>query len=113
MRFKIFVIAAGLAAASTPALAQDDTTCETKGANGMVAVVLCPPGLDQDAWKAAGEAACGQRRPCGAWIWDDTKNVPVLVPDSHDKLPQNAVRSAKAIWVSEQQSLMVIEKESN
>ncbi|MEX0339050.1 MAG: hypothetical protein AB3N11_08435 [Arenibacterium sp.] len=112
MRLKFFAFGAVLAAAATPALAQD-TTCEPKGTNGMVTLVLCPPGLDQEAWKAAGEAACGLRRPCGAWIWDERTNVPVVVPDSHDKLPKEAVRTAKAIWVNEQKSLMVIDKLSN
>lgn len=112
MRFKLFALGAVLAASASPALAQDNT-CEAKGTNGMVTLVLCPPGLDQDAWKAAGEAACGLRKPCGAWIWDEATKVPVFVPDRHDKLPKEAVQSAKAIWVNEQQSLMVIDKESN
>ena len=112
MRLKFFALSAVLAATASPAFAQVNT-CEAKGTNGMVTLVLCPPGLDQEAWKAAGETACGLRKPCGAWIWDEATNVPVFVPDSHDKLPAEAVQSAKAIWINEQQSLMVIEKESN
>lgn len=103
----IALIAAGL-----PAVAQD-SQCEARGTNGMVTLVLCPPGLDQDAWKTAGTEACGTRMPCGAWIWDDSANVPDAAPDSHDKLSREAVQTAKAIWVNETQSLMVIEKESN
>ena len=112
MRLKLFALSVVIATSASPVFAQDNT-CEAKGTNGMVTLVLCPPGLDQEAWKAAGEAACGTRKPCGAWIWDEVSNVPLITPDSHDKLPKNAVRSAKAIWVNEQESLMVLDKQSN
>jgi hypothetical protein len=51
--------------------------------------------------------------PCGAWIWDESANVPLIAPDSHDKLSKKAVQTAKAIWVNETQSLMVIDKQTN
>ena len=97
----------------TGAASAQDTACEERGTNGMVTLVLCPQGLDTAAWKDAGVAACGMRKPCGAWIWDDVKNMPALAPDSHDKLSKAQVSSAVAIWVNEKQELITLEKTSN
>lgn len=110
--FRLFSTGVALALIAAPAMAQD-SQCEAKGTNGMVTLVLCPPGLDEEAWKTAGTEACGARMPCGAWIWDDSANVPLIAPDSHDKLSKKAVQTAKAIWVNETQSLMVIDKQTN
>ncbi|MFD3189868.1 hypothetical protein ACFMPD_06275 [Sedimentitalea sp. HM32M-2] len=99
-----------MAAGTSHAVAQDGA-CEARGTNGMVTVVLCPAGLDKAAWQEAGKSACGDRKPCGAWLWDDAANLPVDIPDSHDKLPGDSVRSALAIWINEQDRLMVIEKQ--
>lgn len=93
-------------------LAEDWTACEAKGTNGMVTVVLCPPGLDDEAWQQAGRAACGERKPCGAWIWDDVETLPGDIPDSHDKLAPEDVRNARAVWMNERQELYLIEKET-
>lgn len=84
--------------------------CEDKGTNGMVTLLLCPEGLSQEEFAQEGRAACGGRKPCGAWIWVDLAAVPAEAPDSHDKLPQAAVASAVAIWVNETQQLVVLER---
>ena len=60
-----------------------------------------------------GRCQLGMRKPCGAWIWDDVKNMPALAPDSHDKLSKAQVSSAVAIWVNEKQELITLEKTSN
>ena len=67
--------------ATASPLFADENLCETKGSNGMVALVLCPPGLDQSAWKDAGVAACDTRAPCGAWIWEDASAMPETAPE--------------------------------
>lgn len=95
----------------TAAVSAQETSCEGQGSNGMVTVVLCPPGLDIEAWKTAGIAACEDREPCGAWIWDDVAMIPVDIPERHDQLPAESVQSAKAIWVNETTELMILEKE--
>ncbi len=113
MRFRWILTGAALSLAiSGPALAEEDQ-CEPRGTNGMVTLVLCPPGLDEAALVAAGEAACGERRPCGAWIWDDVANIPSEVPERHDLLSKDAVATALAIWVNEKAQLVRISKTSN
>ena len=96
--------------ATASPLFADENLCETKGSNGMVALVLCPPGLDQSAWKDAGVAACDTRAPCGAWIWEDASAMPETAPERHDQLMPEEVRAAKAIWVNEKSELMVLEQ---
>jgi len=88
----------------------EDTECEARGTNGMVTLVLCPAGLDEAALVVAGKAACGDRKPCGAWIWDDVANVPTETPERHDLLPKDSVTSALAIWVNEKDQLVKIQK---
>jgi hypothetical protein len=84
--------------------------CEEKGTNGMVTLLLCPQGMELETMMAEGRAACGDRKPCGAWIWVDPENIPEVAPDSHDKLPKESVQSAVAIWVNEDQRLITLEK---
>ena len=96
-----------------PAEAQKASTCEVRDTSGMVTLVLCPPGLDTDALRAAGVAACKGRMPCGAWIWDSPARMPTTAPDRHDALPPEAIAAAKAIWVEESQSLITLEKVLN
>lgn len=108
MIFRSFAIVATLAALSAPAEAETNM-CETIGSNGMVSLVLCPPGLEPEAWRGAGLAACEGRAPCGAWIWDDVAAMPESAPASHDKLSPEQVRAAKAIWVNDKNELMILE----
>ena len=84
--------------------------CTEQGSNGMVTAVLCPAGLAAEDWRAAGDAACNGRLPCGAWIWDDAAHVPAPLPDSHDALGVEAITAAVAIWVAEDQSLITLER---
>jgi hypothetical protein len=96
-----------------PAAAAADempAACEARGHAGMVTLVLCQPGLEVEVWKAAGDAACDGRLPCGAWIWDYAAHLPQTVPERHDDLPEPAILSAVAIWVAEDQSLITLER---
>lgn len=101
---------AALALCGTGAALAQDSQCEDRGTNGMVTLLLCPPEATFEAYQAAGEAACGQRMPCGAWIWTDAAVMPETAPDSHDKLTQSQVQAAKAIWINEKKQLIVLEK---
>lgn len=85
--------------------------CEIKGTNEMVTAVLCPVGLDQVALQKAGTLACGERTPCGAWIWEDESAIPETIPNAHDLLPQSSVRAAKAVWMNEVSQLIILEKQ--
>ncbi|MGB5559137.1 MAG: hypothetical protein WBN04_14145 [Paracoccaceae bacterium] len=114
----VAVLGAGMI--SGPVGAQDsgadaaaESQCTVGDTNGMVTLVLCPPGLDQEALKTAGEAACGERMPCGAWIWVDEAKMPEVAPDSHDKLTQEQITAAAAIWVNEAKQLITLEPVQN
>lgn len=107
---KLKIVNAILFACLAQGVSAQNSGCENKGTNGMVSIVLCPTGLDYDAWKEAGEAACGARQPCGAWIWDNPLEVPASAPARHDELPGASVRTAKAIWVNEKSELLVLKK---
>lgn len=93
----------------SPAVAETPS-CENKGSNGMVTLLLCPAGLDHDAWRNAGIQACEGREPCGAWIWEDASLVPGEAPERHDLLTPEQVRAAKAVWINDNGHLMVLEK---
>ena len=105
---------AGASLCAGMAMAQDkaENACEAGGRNGMVATVACPAGLDEDAWKAAGVAACGEELPCGAWIWEDAALLPEDVPARHDELSEAQITTAVAIWVAENQQLILIGREA-
>ena len=89
----------------------DAEACKAVGENGMVTLVLCAPGLDQEALRAAGQAVCGARMPCGAWIWDDPKLLPAAAPDRHDDLSPAQIRSAVGVWINERNELILIGKQ--
>lgn len=110
MRTKLLFSAMAFSACVSGSAFAQVNTCEPRGTNGMVTVVLCQEGLDATTWQMAGEAACGDRKPCGAWIWDDEANLPIDIPDAHDKLPADSIRSALAVWMNEQDQLIVLEK---
>lgn len=97
---------------SLPVAAQDDYTpvCEGKGSNGMVSMLLCPEGLDDNALANEGRAICQERKPCGAWVWTDAAFIPLEAPDEHNKLPKESVRNALAIWVNEAEQLVSLTK---
>jgi len=100
----------GLALPATAQEAAENPVCQVMGENGMVTLLLCPEGLNQELLASEGVAACNGRLPCGAWIWTDATMVPAEAPDSHDKLTQAAVRSAIAIWVGERSQLIQLQK---
>lgn len=117
MLLKAMVTFGGIVAASS-CLAQDApkpdadyvARCEMKGHNGMVTFVLCPEVLSSEDFRNEGIVACEGRMPCGAWFWTDAALVAEDVPDSHDKLSQEQVTSAAAIWVNETERLVVLNK---
>ncbi len=114
MQRLILTAAAATLLSTVPLLAQDtyEPVCEQKGANGMVAMLLCPAGLDHAALSQEGKAYCGETKPCGAWIWDDAASVPSEAPDSHDKIPGDSVRAALGIWMNEADQLVILQAEA-
>lgn len=92
------------------AAAQDQPQCEMRGTNGMVTLLLCPEGLSNEDFVREGKLACGERKPCGAWIWTDEAQVPAEAPESHDKLPPEAIRSSHGVWMNEIGQMVTLQK---
>lgn len=113
VRKRFFMAMACVAGAALPAMADEDydRVCEEKGTNGMVTMLACPEGLETEVLVKEGQAACGERMPCGAWVWSDPEFIPAEAPDAHDKLPQESVRNAIAIWVNEDGKLISLARE--
>lgn len=84
--------------------------CEVRSEEPFISVLLCAPGLDQQTLSLAGKMACGDRLPCGAWIWSDQGQIPIIAPKEHGDLTQAQVTSAVGVWVAEQAILVQIEK---
>lgn len=101
-------------AAPLPASAQDAVqgACTAVDESRLIVVVLCPDGLGQADWAAAGRFFCGDRQVCGAWVWADPDAVPATAPDNHDGLTQAQITSALGVWVAEQQSFVAIAAEN-
>jgi len=84
--------------------------CSVQARSEKVVLVLCPPGLDSEAWQKAGEGVCGAAVRCNAWIWDDRKNVPATAPSTDAELQENEVRNAVAVWVNDAKTLVKVRK---
>ena len=110
--FRVLTYLAPLVVAAGTAVAQsgDPLRCEAKGRNGMVLLLVCPDDLDAEALALEGEAACNAERPCGAWVWTSPDDVPSTVPPAHDQLEPADIARAKAIWVDEDQQLIILER---
>jgi hypothetical protein len=54
--------------------------CEFRGRREGAAVVVCPPGLGDEALREAGRLACRGELACTAWFWDDPALAPELPP---------------------------------
>ncbi|WP_108836969.1 hypothetical protein [Tateyamaria sp. Alg231-49] len=115
MIFRLSFIATALSLGTAAASQQlpEEPLCENKGQNGMVTMLLCPTGLTTEALAGEGKLACGDRFPCGAWIWTNASDVPGQTPDSHEKLPQDAISAAIGIWVNEDNQLLTINADKN
>lgn len=109
MKFKILIAGLTFAATFGANGQAQETTCEERGTNGMVTLVLCPPGLSVEELQQAGAAACGDRKLCGAWIWTNPADVPTEVPETHDKLTPEQITSSSGVWVNETQEMITLD----
>jgi len=85
-----------------------ESECLVRDHNELVTVVICPTGLSQLEWHDAGVAACGARKPCAAWIWDDPEKAPEVAPPTPTELSREEITDAVAIWVNETANLITI-----
>ena len=92
------------------AVAQDGATCPVRDKSATVAIVVCPPGLGQEQWRRAGEAACANTKPCSAWIWDDPAKAPEKAPPLPTGVAKNDVLNSVAVWDNDTKQLLTISK---
>lgn len=85
-----------------------ETGCSLHDTSGRIALAICPPGLGEMAWQEAGRRACDGQAICGAWIWEDAAALPEKAPTAHDGLAPEVIAQARAIWVQEDESLIVL-----
>lgn len=118
MRTPILVLQALLLAGliQSPVQARADhhgepSACTVRSSNDRVAIVVCKPGLDHEALRMAGEAACAKATGiCNAWIWEDGDAAPDEAPATDAGLDKDRVREAIAVWVHDSSRLMVLQK---
>ncbi|MEP1200456.1 hypothetical protein [Tateyamaria sp.] len=91
----------------------DAAQCVHKGTNEMVTMLLCPEGLDREMLVMEGKLVCGDRKPCGAWIWVREEDLPLEAPDSHDKLTEQQITSSLGVWMNEHDQLVTIQAVQN
>lgn len=85
------------------------TGCSTRGDGDAVRILVCPAGLDQEAWRAAGREVCDDTTAvCNAWIWDDPDKAPRQAPVIDTDMSEEHTRHAIAVWVNDSQRLMVL-----
>jgi hypothetical protein len=97
---------AAVAADAKPTKSQ----CTVRSAEESVRVLICPPGLDRDAYRVAGEQACGIRPMCNAWIWDSADKAPKNVPRKDSDIDPKAADAAVAVWANDTKQLMLIRR---
>ena len=96
------------AAQTTPASATD---CVVQAASENVTVLVCPPGLSREDWRAAGEEVCDSASGiCNVWIWDDAAKAPRDAPPTDAELSPGHVRDAVAVWVDDAKRLMTLRR---
>lgn len=109
---KIFLSCAlaSLAQLSFAQTGNTETGCKTKSTSQAVVILVCPENASSDVWRAAGEAACGQKLACNAWVWDDHAKAPGTAPVTDADLPKKAAAQAVAVWINDSKSLMTLKK---
>jgi hypothetical protein len=75
--------------------------CEFRGRQAGAAVVVCPPGLDDDALRRAGRAACRGERNCTAWFWEDPALAPEAPPTPERPMSEAQADAAVAVYIAE------------
>jgi hypothetical protein len=94
-----------------PAMASAaDGPCSVKNRGAAVVVMVCPAKLPPEALRAAGIQGCKGRKVCNAWIWDDAAKAPAKSVDTDQDLPKSATGSARAVWISEGEQLMELQR---
>jgi hypothetical protein len=86
------------------------TECGVRAQGRTVMVLVCAPGLDEKAWREAGEEACGSLTQCNAWIWDDREKAPTEAPETDSDFTKEQVRNAVAVWIHDSRQMMLLRR---
>lgn len=79
--------------------------CSIIDRQAFVVFVVCDPGMSEVRWRLESRKACGARRVCNVWIWDNRQNAASSLPMSDVQ-----VNSAVAVWVNATQELSNCER---
>lgn len=106
------LLTAGMLAVSAPstAIAQNRPAdaCAVRDRSDTVVVMVCPQDLRADQWREAAERACGIRRMCNVWIWDNAGKAPDKAPAADSDMPRSTAAAAVAVWAHDSRSLLQI-----
>ena len=75
--------------------------CEFRGCRDGAAVVVCPPGLGDEAMRQAGRVACRGERACTAWFWDDPALAPEAPPTPERPMSETQADAAVAVYLAD------------
>ena len=75
--------------------------CEFRGRGAGAAVVVCPPGLGDEALRQAGRVACRGERNCTAWFWDDPALAPEVPPAPGRPMSEAQADAAVAVYLAD------------
>ena len=84
--------------------------CAARTGTGSVVVLVCPPGLEERAWREAGQKACATSGQCNAWIWDNPSKAPQQVPKTDAEITKAQAADAVAVWINDTQHLMLLRR---
>ena len=79
--------------------------CEFRGRRDGAAVVVCPPGLGDEALRRAGRVACRGERNCTAWFWDDPALAPEAPPTPERPMSEAQADAAVAVYLADMDRL--------
>ena len=74
--------------------------CEFRGRRDGAAIVVCPPGLGDEALRRAGRAASWGERPCTVWFWDDPALAPAAPPTPERPMSEAQADAAVAVYLA-------------
>jgi hypothetical protein len=100
--------AAALAAGLTGPAAGQAADCRVKSRSDAVIVMVCPSTSDAAKWQAQATSACGEKKFCNVWIWNDADIAPAKAPTSDADMPKEAAKRAVAIWANDSSSLIKV-----
>lgn len=100
----VFVVMGYISSASA-------SQCGVVGESENLKLIVCPSGLDQEAWRIAGLNACASTGGiCNAWIWDDVEKAPSEAPATDSEMSKDKTRQALAIWINDIKRLVLVDK---